>query len=128
MTGPDKALLRDSQILTVLDEILHAPGTGLCTVEVVGRGIAAAARVTRTVVEDQVNGAENLAAGLVPDVPVNAVEAYEDMMTLGAIADDLAAVWADRRAGDLAEAAFEAQLGRIVERLETWTPAIRSTK
>lgn len=124
----DKPLLRNSEILTVLDEILHAPQTPLRVVELVGRGIAAEARVTLTVVEDKVRGLDNLVAGLVPEVPVNAVDAYEDMMALSAIADDLTELWRDRRAGDAVEAAFEAQLGRIVERLETWTPTIRSTR
>ncbi|NUP46627.1 MAG: hypothetical protein HOW97_04845 [Catenulispora sp.] len=124
----DKSLLRSSQVLIVLDEILHAPRTSLRALELVGRGIAAEARVTLTVVEDEVNGPANLGAALVPDVPVNAVEAYEDMKSLTAIEEDLADLWRGRCQGDVAEAAFEARLGRIVERLETWTPTIRSTR
>lgn len=124
----DKSLLRTSQTLTVLDEILHDPRTSLRVLELLGRGIAAEARVTLTVVEDEVNGPANLAAALVPEVPVNAVEAYEDLKSLTAIEDDLVDLWRGRCRGEVAEAAFEARLGRIVERLETWTPTIRSTR
>lgn len=112
----DNAAVRNSRILSTFDEILHASVGGPEVVEIVGRGIAAAARCTLAVLADKSRKYSDS-----PEVAIQRALAYSDeLINLGVIEDDLVEVWRHRSTGDTDDVAFASRLNDIVLRLANW--------
>lgn len=109
----DGGPVRSSQVLGVFSAILNGPHGGPGVVELVGLGIAAQARCSRDVEEGK--------AHINPDATItDALPHVDNLIALGGIEDDLAAVWRRRRADESDDAEFETELKEIVERLQSW--------
>jgi hypothetical protein len=114
----EKPLVQNSAIIDVFDTILHDPRASLRAVQFVGRGIAAKARCTLSVLVDK-----TAPHGKSADVARIDTLAYVDqLIQLSDIEDDLVGLWRRRYMEDLEDEAFEAGLEQIVVRLEAWTP------
>ncbi|MEU6076641.1 hypothetical protein [Micromonospora sp. NPDC047074] len=110
------ATVRNSRILGVFDEILHAPQCGLRAVEIAGRGIAGEARCTLAALADK----DRRYTGTAAEVTRRAIAYSDRLVELGEIEDDLVDAWHRRSAGESDDAAFERALLDIVVRLEAW--------
>jgi hypothetical protein len=112
----DDALVCNESI-TVFDEIIHSPDVTWRAIEIAGHGIAASARCTLSTLDDKTRPypAEPL------DAAIQRASAYADyLMELGAIEDELAALWHQRRTGHLDDVSFEGTLRDLVQRMEAW--------
>jgi hypothetical protein len=116
----DSAQLRNSRILGVLDQIIHDQDTTLRAVEIAGRGIAAEARCTLAVSAGKNDAMSALQAGEAPASAPDPLAAFDKLMELSQIEDDLIDLWQRRSADDLADGDFEAELRSIVSALEAW--------
>ncbi|MET3428794.1 hypothetical protein BJ973_008006 [Actinoplanes tereljensis] len=107
----------------MFDEILHSPDCRAQAVEIVGRGIAAQARCTISVLveKEQAWPPGQIETVILPEAAIRQAVAYgERLMELGAIEDDLEEVWCSRQSGGSDNATFERALNDIVARLDAW--------
>jgi hypothetical protein len=112
----DTPEIRNSQILGVLIEIIQGPIGRLQAVETAGRGIAAEARCTLSVLADK-----GVQSAHVTDETLASVNRYaERLFAFGVIEDDLSRLWLERRGERIDDARFELELQEIVARLEAW--------
>ena len=112
----DGQLVRNSRVLALFVEIIEGPEGTLRAVEAAGRGIAAEARCTLTVAADKTTAR----SGSPAEEQQRSRACADRLVELGSIEDDLSELWFRRRSGELGEAGFEADIQRIVTRLETW--------
>jgi hypothetical protein len=110
----DLPSLHNSRVLTLFDEVLHSPRSGLRVVEIAGRGIVAEAGCILATLVDKTRKYDDSAQ-------IQRVLADSDrLMRLGEIEDDLVELWRVRSAGELSDQLFEQELNSIVNRLEAW--------
>lgn len=112
----NRQLVRNSRLLTLFIEIVQGPEGNLRAVQAAGRGITAEARCTLTVAADKMA----TISGSPAEARQRSLACADRLIELGAIEDDLSELWSRRRGGELDDAAFEANLLRIVMRLEAW--------
>ncbi|MEU1842623.1 hypothetical protein [Micromonospora sediminicola] len=109
-------LVRNSRLLGLFSEIVRGPEGSLRAVEAAGRGIAAEARCTLTVLADK----RTTRSGRLDELLDGAHAAADRLVELGVIEDDLIELWSRRRGRELDDVSFEDGLRRIVMRLEAW--------
>lgn len=108
------AMVRNSDILGTLADVVQGPVGSLRAVEIAGRGIAAEVRCTLAGLEDK-----NVVHSDPADVAVQrALDFAERLMELGEVGESLAELWRDRRTEKIDDQTFEARLGDLVRRLE----------
>jgi hypothetical protein len=108
----------NSQMLGLLDAVLHDERSTMRMVEAAGRGIAAEARCHLAMpVDDKRPNDEP-----VDVVTARAVALADRVGELCVLEDELAAAWDERRDGRLGDESFEAVLNEVVTRLDAWRP------
>ncbi|WP_433045169.1 hypothetical protein [Dactylosporangium sp. CS-033363] len=108
----------NSRMLGLLDEVLHDERTTVRMIEAAGRAIAAEARCHLAVPADD-KRPNHEPAGVVTARAIAFARRIGDLVVLE---DELAAAWAERRAGRLGNEAFEAALDRVAAALDAWRP------